>query len=85
MSLNPENLKWGSKSRFAQRCEDEDEADRLASINVLHGVEQQVKEMRPEDKLSLAIGLLLDCVDAGILAGWKISRPEPKEANGEDA
>lgn len=63
-------------TRFQERCAREDEDDRLVSINALHEVERQVKEMRAEDKLSLAIGLLLDCVDAGILAGWKISRPE---------
>jgi hypothetical protein len=65
-------------SAFTDRCEREDEEDRLVSINAMHDIERQAKALNGPDRLSVAIGLLLDLVDEGVLVGWKISRPEPR-------
>lgn len=72
-------------SAFTDRCEREDEDDRLASLETAAYTKLAAQHLNGPDKVALATSLLLDLVSDGVISGWHISFPEREEPNGEDA
>jgi hypothetical protein len=61
---------------FSQRCEREDEEDRLASLETAAYTKLAAAHLSGPDKVALATSLLIDLCADGVLSGWHISFPE---------
>ena len=66
---------------YRERCEREDEADRLASVSTRYELAEQAKAMNGPERLGLAVSLLMGLVDDDVLKGWSVQYPE-REAGG---